>query len=333
MEGEVLKLIQEDMPLVPRPFEEVGKRAGLKEGEVIEFLKRLKEEGILRQVSPIYDTKRAGYDSALVAFRVEPEHLESVAKEVSSHPGVSHSYERDHSFNLWFTLAVPPDSRLSLEETVEILSSQPGVREFKIMRAVRTFKIGVKLNFSSMFEKEEVINPREERPLPFSPLEKEVIKKTQEGLPLVPRPFEDVAKEMGINEKLLLELLKGLKNKGVMRRFSAILKHRKLGFEANGLVVWKVQKERVEEVGRYLSRFKCVSHCYERSGWEFNLFTMVHGRSKEEVEGFVKRVGEELGLFEREILFSKREFVKRRVKLFGEEFYEWEREKLGACAY
>ncbi len=329
----VLKAVQRHIPIVRRPFRAIGDAVELTEEEVISILKSFKEEGIIRQISPIYDPKRAGYDSALVAFRVKAEDLERTAGRVSSCPGVSHCYERHHSFNLWFTLAVPQDSLLTLEGVVSLLAGE-GVEEVLILRARRTFKIGVYLSFRSMYEREEVQAPSEDpEPVPLTPLEREVVRATQESIPLVPEPFRLIAENIGLEETLLLEVLRGLKGKGVMRRFSAVLRHRKAGFTANGMVVWRVPEEKLGNVGMFLAGFRCVSHCYERAGWDYNLFSMVHGRSREEVEDFVRRVGEEVGVREYEILFSGREFLKRRIKIFTEDFYEWERREMGACAY
>ncbi|MFN3598487.1 MAG: Lrp/AsnC family transcriptional regulator [Aquificaceae bacterium] len=98
--GDLLKFLQEDIPLVSRPFLEIGKGLGMEEEGVLESLEELKREKIIRQVSPIYDTKMLGYDSALVAFKVEPERIEEVAFLVNTYPGVSHNYQRSHSFNL-----------------------------------------------------------------------------------------------------------------------------------------------------------------------------------------------------------------------------------------
>ena len=327
--------IQSHIPLVERPFARLAERLGVSEGEVMEELRKLREEGIIRQISPIYDTRAAGYDSALIAFRVHPRRIEDVARIVNTHPGVSHNYEREHQFNLWFTLAVPPDGKLSLEETVSLLADLGSVEEYLILRAVRTFKIGVRLDYADPSEREKVI-ARESRRVELSPLEREVVKVSQIDLPLVERPFSVLAERVGVPERKLLEVLRELKKKGVMRRFSAVLFHRRMGFKANGMAVWKVPRERVEEVGHYLASFRGVSHCYERTtcgGWDYNLFSMIHGRSREEVISLVEEVGRELGLKEREVLFSKREFVKRRIELFSEEFYEWEKERLGLRAH
>ena len=329
LRDKLLKEIQSHIPLVERPFARLAERLGVSEERVVEELRKLKEEGIVRQISPIYDTKAAGYDSALVAFRVPPSRVEGVATLVNTHPGVSHNYEREHRFNLWFTLAVPPDGKLSLEETVSLLADLGGVEEYLILRSVKTFKIGVRLDYTDPAEREEV-RVCESRRAELSLLEREVIKASQKDIPLVERPFCALAERVGIPERKLLEVLRGLKDKGVMRRFSAVLFHRRMGFKANGMAVWKVPEERVEEVGHYLASFRGVSHCYERTtceGWNYNLFSMIHGRSREEVLSFVRRAGEELGLGEREVLFSKREFGKRRIELFSEEFYEWEKRR------
>ena len=333
LEAEVLKAVQDHIPLVKEPFKVLADRLGSDEETVLYLLRSLKEKGIIRQISPIYDPKKAGYDSALVAFKVDKSRIEEVAKRVNSCPGVSHNYERYHEFNLWFTLAVPPDSLLTLEEVVERLSRKD-VKEKLILRSRKTFKIGVKLTFSSLYEREEPPGPsREPEPIRLTPLEKGIIKLTQEDLPLDKRPFLPIAERLGLDEGILLEVLRGLREKGVIRRFSAILRHRKAGFRANCLVVWKVPEEKIDEVGRFLAGFKCVSHCYERTGWDYNLFTMVHGRSEEEVREFVHHISRKANIDDFEVLFSGREFLKRRIKLFTEDFYEWERRELGSPAH
>ena len=323
---ELLKLLQEDLPLLERPYRWIGEKLGISEGEVISQIKELKEKKLIRQLSPIYDTKRAGYDSSLVAFKVNPENLESVAQLVSESPGVSHNYEREDEFNLWFTLAVPPDSPLSLEEIVKRLAEKGGVENYAILRTKKTFKIGVKLSFESIYEREEAPPvPKEPEPVPLSEKEKLVIRATQDDLPLVERPFKVVGESIDLAEGEVIETLKKLKEKGVLRRFSAILYHRRAGFKANGMSVWRVNNG-VEKIGRLFASFKAVSHCYERttnSVWRYNLFAMVHGRTREEVLEFCEFLSKESGIPDYRVLFSKKEFKKRRVRLFDEGFYRW----------
>ncbi len=330
----LLKEVQQEIPIAQRPFLLVGEKVGIEEEEVIETLKTLKQEKIIRQISPIYDTKMLGYDSSLVAFRVEPEKMEEVARFINSHPGVSHNYEREDEFNLWFTIAVPPDAPLNLEDTVSLMAERIGVRDFVILRTIRMFKIGVRLTHESIEEREEV----EERELLYKPLEdREIrtVKITQEDMPLVKRPFLEWARELNMEEEELIDLMRSLRERGVLRRIGAILFHRRAGFSANGMAVWKVEKERVEEVGRFIAGFKGVSHCYERTTnrvWHYNLFSMIHGRERDEVEALVRKIAEELCIKDYKLLFSNREFKKRRVRYFTEDFYLWYRDFTGAVS-
>ncbi|QID33488.1 siroheme decarboxylase subunit alpha [Pampinifervens florentissimum] len=330
----LLKEVQQEIPITQRPFLSIGDRLSMKEEEVIEVLKTLKQEKIIRQISPIYDTRMLGYDSSLVAFRVELGKIEDVARFINSHPGVSHNYEREDEFNLWFTLAVPPNAPLSLEDTVRLMAQRVGVKDFVILRTVRMFKIGVRLTYENLEEREEV----EERELIYRPLEDieiRLVKVTQEDMPLVKRPFLEWSKKLGVKEQELIELMRSLKERGILRRIGAILFHRRAGWIANGMAVWNVEKERVEEVGRFIAGFKGVSHCYERTTnavWRYNLFSMVHGRDRGEVEALVRKIAEELSLKDYKVLFSKREFKKRRVRYFTEEFYLWYRDFIGAVS-
>mgnify|MGYP001627111845 CR=1 FL=1 len=325
MVNELLKAVQREIPITDRPFKEIGERLGMKEEEVIERLMKLKEEGLIRQISPIYDTRLLGYDSSLVAFKVPEENLEKVADFINAHPGVSHNYEREHEFNLWFTLAVPKEVPLSLEDTVRLIAERTGVREYAILRTIRLFKIGVKLDFNSVEEREEV-EVKETKPLELTEEDRLIIKETQEDMPLVERPYLVFAQRLNMKEEELLERLRLYKEAGLIRRVCAILFHRRAGFRANGMAVWKVEKDRVEEVGNYIAGFKGVSHCYERTTnehWKYNLFSMIHGKSREEVEELVKKVSEETGIREYAVLYSKREFKKVRVRYFSEAFEEW----------
>ncbi len=332
---ELLKMLQEHIPFVPRPFLWIAERLGTSEKEVLEEIKNLKEQRIIRQISPIYDTKAAGYDSSLVAFRVED--IEKAAEVVNAYPGVSHNYERNHGFNLWFTVAVPPDSKLGLEGIVSILAQEAQAQEFVILRTVKTFKIGVNLGFESMYEREEVKPPKEEvKVYPITEEDKRVIRETQRDIPLTSEPFKDIALRLGMDQEELLKRLEDYRENGLIRRFSAILFHRRAGFKFNGMVVWNVPKDRIEEVGTFISSFRCVSHCYERQTggrWEYNLFSMIHAKTREDLEDFVDYLSKETGIKDYEILLSTREFKKKRVELFAEGFYEWERRYMGVYAH
>ncbi len=329
LKKDILQVIQEGIPFESKPFKSLAEKVGISQEEFIDHLKNLKEEKIIRQISPIYDTKVLGYDSSLVAFKSQKDKINETAKIINEHPGVSHNYERNNEFNIWFTLAVPPDSTIGLDKTVEILAKKSGVEDYAILRSVKVYKIGVKLNFKGKSDEKEKVEKREYKPKPLSSTDKEIIRITQEDLPLVERPFEGYAQELGISEQRLLEKLKQFKEQKIMRRFAAILFHRKAGFKANGMAVWNVPEEIVDKVGYTLSSYKAVSHCYTRTvneKWKYNLFSMIHGTSKEEVEQIAKKMSEETGIKDYTILYSTVEFKKQRIKYFTEDIYNWEKE-------
>ncbi|NPA12496.1 MAG: Lrp/AsnC family transcriptional regulator [Aquificae bacterium] len=329
-EKQLLKKLQEGIPLVKRPFKEIGNQLGITEEETINLIKKLKEGKIIRQISPIYDTKSLGYDSSLVAFKVEGD-MDKVAQVVNSHPGVSHNYQRTDEFNLWFTIAVPPDSQLGLGETVKLLAEKTGVKDYAVLKTVKLYKIGVKLDFGSVDEKET--GDKQEKKLDYTLTEqdKHIVKITQQDIPLTGEPFKEYAKDIGIDEDSLIQKLKLYKDSGIMRRFAAILFHRKAGFKANGMTVWKVPEDKVDDVGYTLASYRSVSHCYKRTTnekWQYNLFSMIHAKTKEELEDFVKKLSDEIGIKDYKILYSTKEYKKKRVKYFSDEFYRWEREIL-----
>jgi DNA-binding Lrp family transcriptional regulator len=151
--------------------------------------------------------------------------------------------------------------------------------------------------------------------------ERQLLLAIQDGLPLVPRPYAEVAERIGTSEERVLELVASLLRRGAIRRISAVLNPRALGITANGMAVWDVPDERASEVGRRLGRMPEVTHCYRRPrrppAWPYNLFAMVHGRSRQEVRGIVARISEELDIASRprEILFSTRPLKKRGARL------------------
>lgn len=334
LDARLLSALQEGLALVQEPFFELAARAGTTEGLALERVRVLAGEArLIRQISPIYDTRRCGYDSALVAFEVADAALEHAAAVVGAHPGVSHSYQRSHALNLWFTLAVAPDSALGLERTVEALVKEARAARSAVLRAKRTFKLGVKLALEADAGPAEdpaparAREPGEAGAALLTPRERQVIALTQGHLPLEPRPFEPWARALGLTEAGLLVTLRELLARGVMRRFAAILHHRRAGFVANGMAVWEAGEDQVEAAGLAMAAFAAVSHCYERAlapGWPYRLFSMIHGRSREEVEATVAAIRARTGLARHLVLYSTREFKKRRVELFPSALHAWE---------
>lgn len=320
-DAQILDELQRSFPLTERPFAEVASSVGLTEPEVIARTRALRESGILRQLSAIFDTRRLGYKSSLVAMRVRPGSIERVAGEINRHPGVSHNYERDGKYNLWFTIAVPPGSSLKAE--LDGFAGIEGIEAVRMLPTIRLFKIGVRLEVAGKLDVRPTERAAPAPRAPFTPTErdKEIVRETQKDLELVERPFEGPARRLGMTEGELFGALRHYEKIGVMRRFAAILRHRDAGFVANGMIVWKVPEGRIEEVGATLGAFPQVSHCYQRptyDDWPYNVFSMIHCKTREEADGVVERIREEIGVDEYRVLFSLREFKKTRVEYFVE---------------
>jgi DNA-binding Lrp family transcriptional regulator len=150
----------------------------------------------------------------------------------------------------------------------------------------------------------------------LSEKEKKVLKTLIEGLPICRRPFYEIAKKIKLSEEEVLEIIKSLMNKGIIRRLGITLRHNLAGIEGNAMVAWKIPEEKVEEIGTYLSSLPFVTHCYLRKtypDWSYNLYTMIHGKTKEEVLNRIKEIAEKFGLCEYEVLFTKKEIIRKHA--------------------
>lgn len=321
LDRKILNEIQWFFPLIDRPFLDIAKRYNISEIDVMKRISYMKENGIIRQINAIFDTRKLGYKSALIAFAVKPEKLTSVANEINKHPGVSHNYERNHEFNMWFTLAIPPGSDMKI--ILDKMSSLDGVIKYRLLPTLKMYKIGVKLDMVN----EDSLNPKptdkikELNPekMHLSDSDKDFIRELQKDLEIVPEPFRKSAAKLNITTKELFEKAKEFEKVGIMRRYAAILRHRDAGFTANGMIVWKVPNDIIDDIGYKLASFSQVSHCYRRPtypDWEFNLFSMIHARSIESAEKIAKEISDIIKINTYKILFSSREFKKERVKYF-----------------
>lgn len=329
----LLNEMQDRFPLVREPFAALAERVGTDEADVLRRVEAMRMSGVLRQVSPIFDTKALGYHSSLVAMRVPEERLKHAADVVNAHPGVSHNYKRTHEFNMWFTVAVPPGS--DLQAHVDALHREAGAESTRLLPTLRLFKIGVTLDMTG----ERAIDHRSDPQYTHDHREVaaqhtltardiEIIRAVQGDLPLERDPFAAAAGALGTTVDGLIGELEDLERRGYLRRFAAILRHRKAGFGANGMAVWDVPEEQILEMGQTMAGYTVISHCYQRpkyEDWRYNLFTMIHARKKQEVEDFVVELSQRHELRDYAILYSTTEFKKVRLEYFSPAFEEWER--------
>lgn len=338
----LLNLIQSRFPLVERPYLALAGELGIGEGETISRLKELKRQNVVRQISAIFDTRRLGYKTTLVAMAYQPEELHAGALFINRHPGVSHNYAREGSYyNLWFTLAVPPEG--DLESTVDWMAGETGALNYRVMPTLRFFKIGVNFDMVQQKGAAHNYNPDDVNPdnrgdrqpppdwnqaLPVSEADKAVIRELQEDLPLIPRPFDAMAQRLEVAPAELFALAGEFQERKIMRRFSAVLHHRRSGFRANAMVVWQVPPERAEEVGLTMAQHPAVTHCYERPtfpDWPYTHFSMIHATTPEECEEIARAISQATQISDNLLLYSTREYKKTRVRYFVEDREEqWE---------
>jgi siroheme decarboxylase len=330
----LLGLLQAEVPVAENPFAGLAHRVGASEKEVLERVQQMKTAKVIRQISAIFDTRSLGYESSLVAARVGSSRVDEAAAIISQHPGVSHNYLRSHSFNLWYTIAVSPLSKLGLEKTVSVLHRLSGAESTRLLPTLKLFKIGVKFDVGGESRPDDldaVVYTEKNRAsdTALTPVEIEFVRVMQRDLPITPTPFVDHAKELGITLPALQALHHQFLDSGKMRRFAAVLHHRQAGFSANAMGVWAVPGDdaQVNRVGELMATFRAVSHCYRRPSypdWPYNVFTMIHGKTRDECEQSLAAIAAKTGIRDHGALYSTKEYKKVRVRYFTPNEDVWE---------
>jgi len=325
-QARLLEELQCDFSLVARPFEQIGLRCGLGEEETIALTRSFLAGGLIREIAALIDGRRLGYRSALVAVRAGAR-AEKLAERINLHPGVSHNYLREHDWNLWFTLAAPPQAGLS-GEVQRLLDGA----EAMILPAVRTFKLRmlVRLSDNQNWEQEPIApeggqEAGREAGLPSPPaslshFEVRLMDRLQNPLPLVAGPWREIAEALQATEDEVLAAVGELKEKGVLRRISAVLHHRRAGYQANAMVCFRLPEERLAEAAGKAARLPQVSHCYQRETrpqWPYSLYAMVHARTREDCDALVRDLAAGVGGEDHQVLYSVRELKKQRIKYLG----------------
>jgi DNA-binding Lrp family transcriptional regulator len=333
LDKKLLNLMQGRFPIEPRPYARVAELAEVPEDEVLRRVQHLLDERIIRQVTPIFDTRALGYASMLVAAKVDPENPHRAATIINAHPGVSHNYLRNHEFNIWFTIATEPDSKLGLERTLEVLAAEAGAESVRQLPTLKMFKIRMDLEMEgdtdALASQAQAVEPAEMDPQPYDDFDIAVIRALQGDMPVTPEPYAPAAEALGIPQPKLLEHLEGMRERRLLRRVAAILFHRRAGFSANGMGVWKVPAGEELDYGKRMAAFRGISHCYQRptyADWPYSVFTMAHGRSKEECDAILDAIALETGIDDRATLYSSTEFKKIRLLYFTDDFKRWEAE-------
>jgi len=320
---ELLLALQRGLPLVPRPFAALGERLGLGETAVLDCVTGMIQSGTARRLGAVFDSRSLGYVSTLCAADVPPAKLAEVAARLTPHAGITHCYEREGRPNLWFTLTAPKEQMATERARIAAVLNP---HELLDLPSVRTFKIEAVFDTRSIDghadpQKSQVRVRHLYQPRALEMRERTVVRRFQDSIPLVPEPFTVLGNELGWATKDLLALLAQWRESGILRRIGLIVRHRELGFAANGMGVWLVDPLHTAEAGRVLAGFPEVTHCYERglhALFPFNLFAMIHAGSRDDLYRLWERMTATAGLKAGQLLVSAREFKKSSPRFFEE---------------
>jgi len=325
LDKELLQHLQDKFPLAKRPWAEIGKRLGITEEEVLSRSERLSSDGVIRKLRTILNGQKVGgCASTLMAMRVPAEKMEKVVSIVNEYMSVTHNYQREHDYNLWFTVTTCGGK--DLRSTVDEIKGRTGIPDSDVLDlpTTRVFKVDVRFKFTDFkddSDRNEISIPNERTKMNKddepNETDQAILRAAQEGLPVVKEPFAGIAREAGISQDEVIARLKRLISNGVIKRLGISINQRKVGIVANAVVAWRVPQEQVERVGKMLSSYKEVTHCYERvtipGKWEHNLFTVIHGYNRESVEEMAKRLSEVVGISDYLVLFSNEQFKRTSV--------------------
>ena len=316
LEVRLLNEFQRDFPLCPAPFAELAARLGVGEKVVLSGLEKLRREGKISRVGAVFAPKRIGA-STLAAMAVPPEKLASVAAAVNRFPEVNHNYEREHRYNLWFVVTAGSEGRL--QATLGAIEKAAGY-PLLALPLLEEFHIDLGFPLQGSVPK-SVATAREVHPVaPIGEAERRLVSVLQEGLPLFIRPFALIAERIGASENEVLSRIGNWLEDGAIKRFGVVVRHHELGYTANAMLVHDIPDARVGELGRALAEEPAVTLCYRRPrrlpDWPYNLFCMIHGRERAEVESIIADLRRRHGLegCAHDVLFSLTRFKQNGAR-------------------
>jgi siroheme decarboxylase len=324
----LLNEFQRGFPLAPEPFAAVGRDLGADPATVIAELAQLQAEGAVSRVGVVFRPGALGA-AALAAMAVPAARLHEVAEQVGRHAGVNHNYEREHAYNLWFVATAADSAQLAA--VLAQVGHETGL-EVMVLPLVEEYHIDLGFDLAGGQTPDRGANEGLVQAAALSSSDRCLIGALQDGLPLVPRPYQAVGERCALSESEVIERLAAWQASGIVRRFGVVVRHLELGYQANAMVVWNVPDELVARFGARMAREPDVTLCYRRARylphWPYNLYAMIHGKERPWVSSRIEALSRELGLdaFAREILYSRRRFKQTGAR------YGLEPESVHGCA-
>lgn len=303
---------QHHFPLVEKPFKVVGRSAALNERETIGIFRRLREIGVISRIGAVVRPNTVGA-STLAALQVPPERLADVAAIVSREPLVTHNYERTHALNLWFVIAGADADAIGA--TIESIRQQTGLEaiDLPMLRAYH-LGLGFPLGTARAAPREPTGSRCDYQP---DPRDRSILAAIEDGLPLVEQPYRAVAEQLDLDQAEIIDRLDHLTAAGIVTRFGCVVRHDKLGYNANAMAVWDVPDDTVDAVAASFIRNPHVTLCYRRPRhlplWPYNMFCMIHAKARQDAYAVIDEINllADTGLRQQAVLFSTRCYKQR----------------------
>jgi DNA-binding Lrp family transcriptional regulator len=305
---------QSGFPVEERPFRRVGEALGVDEGEALERVRELRERGVYRRFGAVLNPPVIGA-STLAAVQAPADRFDEVAEIVNGHRQVNHNYRRNHEWNMWFVVTAG-----SLSRRDEILAEIAHETGCEVLNLPMLTDFYIDLEFpvvnDDSFARESVAETdvsatriAESAAADLSELERDLLLEIQEGFPLSATPYTDIAEAVGAPVGDVLAAIERLRDDGCIKRIGCVVNHFVTGFDANCMVVWDVPDAELDARGEAVGTLPYVTLCYHRprrpeQGWQYNLFTMIHGRDPEAVDAKVDDLAAAHLPFEHERLYS-----------------------------
>ena len=334
MTDKILNELQAGLDINDSPFSDLACKLGIDSQDLYNFIEKLTDQGIIREISPVFNARRLGYTSTLVAVSVSEVVVPDFVKRINTFPGVSHNYARAHKYNTWFTLTVPDSVAGAdpFEPILACLQDEFDINEIMSLPSQKMYKLKVQFGVDSASGKpsqpgsEQVSLNLKSEPLYFSAEQRQLIRELQNGIPVVERPYEVIANAVNsvlgndfFDSNMVVEQLNIWNKQGVIRRIAGRVRHKKVGYQSNAMVVFKVDCGKIDDAGQDLAAKPFVSHCYHRStndSWQFNLYAMTHARSESELDAAINDMVALIKPEQYEILNTVKEYKKEAVKYF-----------------
>ncbi len=315
-----LNRYQGGFPIVEQPFVSIANELGTDANTLIDSIQQLLDDGTLSRFGPLYDAASMGGSITLAALSVPQERYDEVAEMVNAMPEVAHNYQREHELNMWFVIAT--ESPELLQQAIGKIEQTANLPVYNFPK-LQTFYLGLQISLdeSGNVGTQPIPGPLKQGGMFIDELDRSIVQATQEGLPLQKAPYTEVASACGCDTDIVLRRMRRMLDRGVIRRIGAIPNHYRLGLHGNGMSVWDVNDDKLQELGAHVGRLDFVSHCYERPRhlprWPYNLFAMVHGHDRDEVTAKLNEIASLLGSAckQHDVLFSTRILKKTGLRL------------------